>query len=398
MPRWAAASESPRRAAARTAPPPSRARTRRRREPDCATARVQVSNRRSSITLLSIATAIGRRDTDEPAPNGAGVVLRIARFGIVEVAVTAPRVARGSTLPRRDAATIAAHDRHLVQAADEPIITRVGIIPTPIAGTAFPRATRGLARNTCPRVVATTGTDEPGIARVVQRAAGEASWVTVQLAGAAPGGARGRRQVNAVARVIAAQPTAAAAVPSAAVPFIGTAAIVIGVGVVIAGERGISPHALNAGPAGIARTSIGRPVRAISTHVPISTTGIGNRRAAVGGRRDIRGVGDGTAGNTDVAPGIADADGVANIAATIDIADGDRAALRIRAGEPTVTSTCKPITAAEAADARGQATAGFVEATAVPLVGTAVQIAVIVESVPRADERRIGPQALTIGA
>ena len=182
-----------------------------------------------------------------------------AGIGIVDVTVTAPRVARGSTLPLRDAATIAAHDRRPIQAADESIVTGVGIRPTAVAGTAFPCAIRGLTRNTGPGDVGSPGTDEPRVARIVQWATGHAPWVAVQLAVAAPVGARGRRRVNAEAVVITTQPAAAAAVPSAAVPFIGTAAVVIGGVVVIAGERGVSRHALDAGPAGIARTSIGGP-------------------------------------------------------------------------------------------------------------------------------------------
>src|SRR4051794_13537998 len=54
MPWYAKVSARPRRAAARTAPAPARVRTRRRREPAYANARVQVSNRCSSMTILSI--------------------------------------------------------------------------------------------------------------------------------------------------------------------------------------------------------------------------------------------------------------------------------------------------------------------------------------------------------
>ena len=52
-----------------------------------------------------------------------------------------PLSARSSTLPRRDAAAVATHDRHLVQATDQPRITGVGVIPAAVAGTAFPGAT-----------------------------------------------------------------------------------------------------------------------------------------------------------------------------------------------------------------------------------------------------------------
>ncbi len=49
----------------------------------------------------------------------------------------------------------------------------------------------GLGRNTSPDDFAGPGTGESRIARVVQRAAGAASWVTPQQAGAAFPGARG---------------------------------------------------------------------------------------------------------------------------------------------------------------------------------------------------------------
>ena len=71
---------------------------------------------------------------------------RIAGSGIVDVAVTTSRAARSSTLPCLDAAPIAIHDRDPVQAADQPIITGVGIIGTLVAGASFPGAAHGLAR------------------------------------------------------------------------------------------------------------------------------------------------------------------------------------------------------------------------------------------------------------
>src|SRR3954447_24611219 len=119
------------------------------------------------------------RRTAEPARACTAAETRIARVRIMDAAVTAPRAAPGSALPRWDAATIAADDWHLIQAADQPSITGIGIIPPAVTRTAFPGATRGLTRNANPGVFAGPGTDEPRIAGVVQRATGAASWVAV---------------------------------------------------------------------------------------------------------------------------------------------------------------------------------------------------------------------------
>jgi hypothetical protein len=96
--------------------------------------------------------------------------------------------------------------------------------------------------------------------------------------------------------------------------------------------------------------------------------------------------------------GITNADRVADITSTVDITNGDRAALRIRARETTTASTRGARGAAKTADARGQATAGFVEAATVALIGAAVQVAVVVESVPGTNQRRISTQALIVVA
>jgi hypothetical protein len=77
------------------------------------------------------------------------------------------------------------------------------------------------------------------------------------------------------------------------------------------------------------RAARGRPT---SSEIAGATPGIGDRRPAARGRRDIGRVGDGTARDAHSAPGVANTDHVADIAAAVDITDGDRAALRIRAG------------------------------------------------------------------
>src|SRR5215207_7236233 len=160
-----------------------------------------------------------------------------------------------------------------------------------------------------------------------------------------------RPLAHAVTIVIAAQPAAAAAVPAATVPLIATAARVIRGGVVVAGQRGIRRHTLDAGPAGIARTSIGGPERAIPTHIAVAATGISDRRPTLRRSRNVRGVGDGATGDPHPALGIADTDRVADVATAVDIANRDRAALGIGTGETTAARTRGAGGATKSADA-----------------------------------------------
>ena len=73
--------------------------------------------------------------------------------------------------------------------------------------------------------------------------------------------------------------------------------------------------------------------------VVIATRGVRDRGAAVGGDAQLGRVGDAAAIDANIAPpGVADAKGVAGIAAAVDVADGDRAAIGGSGSNAAVTS------------------------------------------------------------
>jgi hypothetical protein len=63
---------------------------------------------------------------------------------------------------------------------------------------------------------------------------------------------------------------------------------------------------------------------------------IGDRRTAIGRHADVGQVADGPAIDANRANGVADADGAASIAAAVDVANGDRAAVGGRVRDATV--------------------------------------------------------------
>jgi hypothetical protein len=139
-----------------------------------------------AVTALAGAEGAGAGIHGLTGARGSRVTLHAAHQPRVTVTIAgavAPLPgARDRTLRYRHTPAIAIEDRHLIQAAHQSRIAGVGIGGTLVARTAFPGAPPGLGRNTGPGVFAGPGTDEPRIARVVQRATREASWVTVQLA------------------------------------------------------------------------------------------------------------------------------------------------------------------------------------------------------------------------
>src|SRR5918998_4704831 len=73
--------------------------------------------------------------------------------------------------------------------------------------------------------------------------------------------------------------------------------------------------------------------------VVIAARGVRDRGAAVGGDAQLSAVGDGAAVDRNrAAPGVANADGVAGIAAAVDVPDCDRAAIGGSGSDATVTS------------------------------------------------------------